>query len=70
LKNDANVPSKSNRQKTYEKIVFYWRLEGLAGSGSISKRPGSGARSVSKCHGFSGSFRFLNFTEQKKVKRV
>jgi hypothetical protein len=26
---DANVPSKSNKQKNIEKIVFCWRLEGL-----------------------------------------
>ena len=29
LKNDVNVPSKSNQQKNlFEKIVFCWRLEG------------------------------------------
>jgi hypothetical protein len=29
LKKDVNIPSKSNKQKSFEKkIVFCWRLEG------------------------------------------
>ncbi len=28
LKNDVNVPSKSNKQKFFLKLVFCWRLEG------------------------------------------
>jgi hypothetical protein len=42
LKNDVNVPSKSNEQKTFFLFVFCWRLEGkFSGSGSISQRHGS-----------------------------
>ena len=26
--NDGNVPSKSNKQKNFSKLVFCWRLEG------------------------------------------
>ncbi len=45
LKNDENVPSKSNMQKNFFLIVFCWRLEGqwgkIAGSGSAPKCHGS-----------------------------
>ncbi len=27
LKNDVNVPSKSNKQKKCKKLVFYWHLK-------------------------------------------
>ncbi len=40
LKNVVNVPSKSNKQKTFFLICFCWALEGPA-SGSISQRYGS-----------------------------
>jgi hypothetical protein len=29
LKNDVNVPSKSNSKTIFKKIIFCWRLEGL-----------------------------------------
>ncbi len=47
LKNDANVPSKSNKQK---KIFGAWRsMTKIAGSWSISQRHGSA--DPQKCHG-------------------
>ncbi len=55
LENDVNIPPKSNKQKNLEKIVFLLTSvlkvndEKIAGSGSISQRPGS--ESVPKCHG-------------------
>ncbi len=45
LKNDVNVPSKSNMQENFFKLVFCLRLEGammkIAGFGSISQSHGS-----------------------------
>jgi hypothetical protein len=45
LKNDVNVPSKSNKQKKLRKIIFLLTscrsLTKIAGSGSISQRYGS-----------------------------
>ncbi len=43
LKNDVNVPSKSNKQKTY---YFCWLVER-----SLTKIAGSGAGSISQSHG-------------------
>ncbi len=39
MKNDVNVPSKSNKQKSYD--VLKVTDEKIAGSGSISQRYGS-----------------------------
>jgi hypothetical protein len=46
LKNDINVPSKSNKQKKLGQkylLLVSWR--------TLMKRAGSGAGSVPKCHG-------------------
>ncbi len=46
LKNDVNVPSKSNKQKNFLEIIFllaFWR--------SMRKIAGSGSESISQRHG-------------------
>jgi hypothetical protein len=62
LKNDANVPSKSNKQKKlYKKLV--WKASGR----SMMKIAGSG--STPKCHG-SATLVFRGLQVQKKFQGV
>jgi hypothetical protein len=67
LKNDVNVPSERKKHKNF--LFASWR--------SLTKRAGSGARSVPKCHGsgtlvsifliFFGAWHMSSFCEWRKL---